>query len=51
VPKLFINFEEIFSCGYGNFEEENKVFEHPRRIALILMGTSIIIYNKGLIEE
>jgi len=27
VRKLFINFEEILSCAYENFEEKNKVFE------------------------
>jgi hypothetical protein len=24
VPKLSLNFEEILSLGYGNFEEQNK---------------------------
>ena len=47
MPKLFINFKEILSCVYGNFEEKNKVFEPS--IACILMH--ITIYNKGLIEE
>jgi len=27
MPKLFKNFEEILSHGYGNFEEKSTVFE------------------------
>jgi len=34
VPKLFINFVEILSCAYGNFEEKNKVFEPSKKNCL-----------------
>jgi len=27
MPKLSLNFEEILSLGYGNFEEQNKGLE------------------------
>jgi len=27
MPKLFMNFEEILSRGYGNFEEKNNAFQ------------------------
>jgi len=39
VPKLSIHFEEIFSCVYDNFEEENKVLEP----SIIIINNFIII--------
>jgi hypothetical protein len=41
VPKLSINFEEILSCVYGNFEGQIKVLESSP----IIMNYVIIINN------
>jgi hypothetical protein len=41
VLKLSVNFEEIFSRAYGNFEEQNKVLKS----SIFIINCRIIITN------
>ena len=41
MPKFSMNFEEILSCAFGDFEEQNEVFEH----STIIINYCIIINN------
>ena len=49
MPKLLINFKEILSCSYGNFEGKNKLFEPPIKYCLNIIH--IKIHDKCRIEE
>ena len=41
MPKLPINFEELFPCPHWNFEEKNKILEPP----IIIINSSFIIIS------
>ena len=45
MPELSVNFEEILSSSYGNFEEQNKVLEP----SVIIINLFVIIINAYLI--
>jgi len=45
VPKFSMNFEEILSCAFGDFEEQNKVFEHSILLLLFLIIVLLLIMH------